>query len=172
MAALGLDAALLSDPRDGTGGEIEGGVPRAGEDDDFEDFARDLRKRGMSKDQVQEAISSAKDYLRGHSSGRDHARDRPPSRGGYFEKPRFGRDRGDEEVGRIHDLLKRFEPGEAGYAPDRNRHAYDAAPQMSERQKERFAKRFPDIAANMARIGNMMDGTPPEAADRRNPYEV
>lgn len=77
---------------------------------------------------------------------------------------RGGRDRSDEEIDKVHELLKRFEP-EAGYAPDRRRHAMDSKPAISEKQKDHFAKTFPDIAKNMAKIGNMMNGDAPGVRD-------
>jgi hypothetical protein len=71
----------------------------------------------------------------------------------FDAKRRGAQDRSGEEIGRVRELVKRFGP-EAGATPDRGRHAMDSA----ERQKGHFAKRFPDIAANMSKIGDMISG--------------
>jgi hypothetical protein len=159
-----------SDPRggkEGGGGTVAGGPWREGEDDNlFADFANDLRKRGLGRDQITKAIGLAKDYLR-RKGGAGH--DRLPPRGGHFEKSRF--DRSDQAADEIHELLKRFEPGGAGhdYAPDRDRFAYDAAP-MTERQKNDLFRMFPD----MARIGDVFEGDGPSIRDGtyKSRYEV
>jgi hypothetical protein len=147
-----------SDPRggkEGGGGTVAGGPWREGEDDNlFADFANDLRKRGLGRDQITKAIGLAKDYLR-RKGGAAH--DRLPKRAGHFEKSRF--DRSDREVDQIHKLMERFEPGEAGYAADRNRHAHDAAPPMSEKRRVSMYQKFPGLS----RIGDMMSDTPPGA---------
>jgi hypothetical protein len=161
-----------SDPRggkEGGGGTVVGGPWREGEDDDipdFADFARDLKKKGMSRDQIEKAVGLARDHFRRQRAG---GRDRLPGRGGHFEKSRF--DRSDQAADEIHELLKRFETGGSGhdYAPDRDRFAYDAAP-MTERQKDDLFRMFPD----MARIGDVFEGDGPSIRDGtyKSRYEV
>ena len=84
---------------------------------------------------------------------------------------RGARDVGGEEVGKIHELLKRFGSGEAGAAPDRHRGAMDSkrtrAP--SEADKARFHKMFP----NASLIGSVSeDGVGRRDPGHKNPYEV
>jgi hypothetical protein len=165
-----------SDPRggeEGGGGTVAGGPWRAGEDDDipldFEDFAKDLRRRGLSHDDITKAISLAKDHLR---RKRANGRDRFPLRGHNGPivdrggQARDGRpDRSDREIAQIHKLMARFEP-EAGYSPDRNR--FYAEP--TERQKADAFRRIPDLA----RIGSSEsgDGTAIRDGTYRSRYEV
>lgn len=105
LAKLGMDEARLtepehmkSDPRDGTGGEIEGGVWREGEDRDppieppspeqnlgsddemFDPLRAHLRDHGMSEDEVEQAIDVARRHVAQDRRRRMNGKDRLPER--------------------------------------------------------------------------------------------
>jgi len=130
-------------------------------------------RHGQHTDDAGE-IETAREYMRQIDEGdrrkaADHSEEDPNNEylidHGMDRGRRFGRDRhrarDNFAVDEIHRLLRRFEPGEAGAAPERYRGASDAAPSSADRS--RFAKRFPEVK----RIGDAShDGELPPHSDR------
>ena len=134
--------------------------------------AADWKRRGVTDADIDRALRMARDHVRRNrrnaddrlprrGSVQDHQTDdKMPLRGGRFDRPRFSRDEfgvepphGLDRVGRDRDaelingnreLMSRIshEPE----ASDRRRHAMDSkAVAMTEAQKERMFKRFPEM---------------------------
>ena len=180
---LSKDDDLLSEEEERSLAEHAAQMRERGEDSRVIDhamrMARDVlrRQRGHADDRLPRRVS-VDDH---------HTDDRMPLRGGRFARARFSHDNfgtvdpanpdgrflvdhgldamdsSRREIVAIHQLLKRFGPGEAGCCPDRNRFATDSKP-LTKAETADLYERIPELAR--------LDETWPGNSTRPNRYEV
>lgn len=176
-----------SDPRGGTGGTLVGGPERVGKDtdppivrpspqqnetssaaggdddpdDEYSDFAGYLRDAGVDEEAINGAIDAHRRSRAMDRRRKANGRDKVPSRGGHFERPRFTRD----EFPTPQEIVAKEAEQWDGHASEIIDHGLDAALRHGGRDRREIAavrkllKRFgPEAGAEPERYRGAADG--------------